>query len=102
MMCVHVHCAANSPRRAGSAGVLVRRSTEVGEFPGVRTAVALRNARGGLLVPPPEEAPAPGEHYRLGDMGLVPRPERRLPTTFEKMRDLSRTTRYKLGELGLS
>lgn len=83
-------------------GVLERRSTEVGEFPGVRTSVALRNARGGLLVPPPDYASAPAEHYRLGDMGLVPRTDRRLPTTFEKMRDLSRTTRYKLGDLGLS
>ena len=32
-------------------------------------------------------------HYSLGDLGLVPRPKHHIPTNFEKMKELSETTR---------
>ena len=36
-------------------------------------------------------------HYQLGDLGLIPRPKHHIPTNFEKMKELSATTR--LGSL---
>ena len=32
-------------------------------------------------------------HYQLGDLGLIPRPKHTIPTNFEKMKELSQTTR---------
>lgn len=36
-------------------------------------------------------------HYQLGDLGLIPRPKQPIPSNFDKMKDLSATTR--LGSL---
>ena len=32
-------------------------------------------------------------HYQLGDLGLIPRPKNTIPTSMDKMRVLSATTR---------
>jgi hypothetical protein len=32
-------------------------------------------------------------HYQLGDLGLIPRPKQPIPTSMDKMRVLSATTR---------
>ena len=32
-------------------------------------------------------------HYQLGDLGLIPRPEQRIPSHVEQMKELSTTTR---------
>ena len=32
-------------------------------------------------------------HYQLGDLGLIPRPKQPIPTSLDKMRVLSATTR---------
>ncbi|XP_064648997.1 cilia- and flagella-associated protein 157-like [Lineus longissimus] len=38
-------------------------------------------------------------HYQLGDLGLIPRPEQHIPTSYDKMRELSATTRIGAGGL---
>ncbi len=50
---------------------------------------------------PREPAPTREQntHYTKGDLGLVPRVDRKIPTNLEKMRELSRTTRYALKQL---
>jgi len=37
--------------------------------------------------------PTQVSHYQLGDLGLIPRPKQTIPTNFEKMKELSATTR---------
>lgn len=54
--------------------------------------------KGEMPMSPIARGPAGTEpHYQLGDLGLIPRPKDNIPTNFEKMKELSATTR--LGSL---
>ncbi|XP_048774461.2 cilia- and flagella-associated protein 157-like [Ostrea edulis] len=59
------------------------------EMPGSRQGIK----RGMLPMSPVAKSGGTHPHYQLGDLGLIPRPKNHIPTSVDKMRVLSATTR---------
>ncbi|KAK3087928.1 hypothetical protein FSP39_012548 [Pinctada imbricata] len=67
----------------------VRKSAS--EMPGSKQGIRRGQLPMSPIATPQSGGPLP--HYQLGDLGLIPRPKHHIPTSFDKMRVLSATTR---------
>jgi len=84
-----------APQDMGKQFELMRSKSALSEMPGSRRGLRKEAESDGTPVSILQKPSTP--HYQLGDLGLVPRPSHAIPTSMDKTKALSETTR--LGSL---